>query len=152
MLFYDAKGYDEGGVLTRSLEKNPNAVVLLDEIERAHPDILTAFLQVFDEGRITDSKHGVIYCENATFIMTSNLGSEEIKKAAPLLRQMANRIEEQPGQYARVVGNFNRRIHPVLKGAFKRDEFVGRINETVIFLPLSKEEVSHLSRIFILGH
>ncbi|KLO08744.1 P-loop containing nucleoside triphosphate hydrolase protein [Schizopora paradoxa] len=134
-------GYDEGGILTRSLEKNPNAVVLLDEIERAHPDILTAFLQVFDEGRITDSKHGVIYCENATFIMTSNLASEEIKKAAPLLRQMANRIEEQPGQYARVAGNFIRRIQPVLKGAFKRDEFVGRINETVIFLPLSKEEV-----------
>ena len=90
---------------------------------------------------MTDIKYGVVHCERAIFIMTSTLASEEIKTAAPSLRKMADLSDEQPGEYTRVAGNFIRRIHPVLKKAFKGDDFLGRIDETVVFLPFNKEEV-----------
>ncbi|KII70252.1 Caseinolytic peptidase B protein [Thelohanellus kitauei] len=79
-------GYDQGGQLTSSLEECPNAVVLFDEIEKAHPDIITVLLQLFDEGRLTDGKGKTVECPNAIFIMTSNLASEEIAKYATKLR------------------------------------------------------------------
>ncbi|KAH8105062.1 P-loop containing nucleoside triphosphate hydrolase protein [Phellopilus nigrolimitatus] len=136
-------GYDDEGYLTSRLRKNPKAIVLLDEIEKAHPDVLTVFLQVFDDGRITDSKHGVIYCKDAVFIMTSNLASDEIKEKAPFLRALVAETEAQgrPEEYMRVVGQFNRAIYPILKRELKRDEFLGRINQIVVFLPLSQEEI-----------
>ncbi|KAH8108858.1 P-loop containing nucleoside triphosphate hydrolase protein [Phellopilus nigrolimitatus] len=141
------QGYDDEGFLTRRLRKNPKAIVLLDEIEKAHPDVLTVFLQVFDDGRITDSKvrlyRGVIYCKDAVFIMTSNLASDEIKEKAPFLRALVAETEAQgrPEEYMRIVGQFNRSIHPILKRELKRDEFLGRINQFVVFLPLSQEEI-----------
>ncbi|KLO08748.1 hypothetical protein SCHPADRAFT_880206 [Schizopora paradoxa] len=135
-------GYDEEGFLTRRLRKSPRAIVLLDEIEKAHPDVLTVFLQVFDDGRITDTKRGVIYCQNAVFIMTSNLASDEIKMASPMLRKLVERTEDRPEEYTRVVGDFNRSIHPILKQSLRRDEFLGRINQIVVFLPLNEEEIS----------
>ncbi|KAH8111537.1 P-loop containing nucleoside triphosphate hydrolase protein [Phellopilus nigrolimitatus] len=136
-------GYDDEGYLTSRLRKNAKAIVLLDEIEKAHPDVLTVFLQVFDDGRITDSKHGVIYCKDAVFIMTSNLASDEIKEKAPFLRALVAETEVQgrPEEYMRVVGQFNRAIYPILKRELKRDEFLGRINQIVVFLPLSQEEI-----------
>ncbi|KAL5492070.1 hypothetical protein ACEPAI_3517 [Sanghuangporus weigelae] len=88
-------GYGDGGALTRPLKKNPKAVVLLDEIEKAHPDVLNTFLQVFDDGRITDSEDGV--------------------KKSRMLRRCS--------------------VNP------KRDEFIGRIDQIVVFLPLSQEEI-----------
>ncbi|KAI5118401.1 hypothetical protein M0805_007535 [Coniferiporia weirii] len=136
-------GYDDGGSLTQALKTNPKAIVLLDEIEKAHPDVLAVFLQVFDDGRLTDTKDGVVYCKDAVFIMTSNLASDEIKAQAPLLRELIADTEAQsrPEEYLRVVGQFNRSIHPILKGALKRDEFLGRINQIVVFLPLNQEEI-----------
>ncbi len=128
--------------MTRRLRKSPRAIVLLDEIEKAHPDVLTVFLQVFDDGRITDTKRGVIYCQNAVFIMTSNLASDEIKAASPMLRKLVEQTEDRPEEYTRVVGKFNRGIHPVLKQSLRRDEFLGRINQIVVFLPLNEDEVS----------
>lgn len=141
MLTFIRKGYDEEGFLTRRLRKSPRAIVLLDEIEKAHPDVLTVFLQVFDDGRITDTKRGVIQCQNAVFIMTSNLAADEIKAASPMLRKLVERTEDRPEEYTRVVGEFNRGIHPVLKRSLRRDEFLGRINQIVVFLPLNEEEV-----------
>ncbi|KLO08742.1 hypothetical protein SCHPADRAFT_597461 [Schizopora paradoxa] len=135
-------GYDEEGFLTKRLRKCPRAIVLLDEIEKAHPDVLTVFLQVFDDGRITDTKRGVIYCQNAVFIMTSNLASDEIKKASPMLRKLVEQTEDRPEEYTRVVGEFNRGIHPILKESLRRDEFLGRINQIVVFLPLNEDEIS----------
>jgi ATP-dependent Clp protease ATP-binding subunit ClpB len=141
------------------LKKNPKAVVLLDEIEKAHPNVLTVFLQVFDDGRITDPKvsrltdvfhfywltgflqKGVIYCKDALFIMTSNLASEEIREASPGLRALVDQTENRHQQYLQVIGKFNREIHPVLKRALKRDEFLGRINQIIVFLPLDESEV-----------
>lgn len=82
-------GHDEGGQLTRRLKEKPNAVVLFDEIEKAHPDVLTIMLQLFDEGRLTDGKGKTIDCKDAIFIMTSNLGSDEIAEHSMQLRQDA---------------------------------------------------------------
>src|SRR4029078_12744883 len=71
-------GYDEGGQLTEALRRRPYAVVLFDEIEKANPDVFNILLQIFDDGRLTDSKGRVVNCKNALFIMTSNLGSAEL--------------------------------------------------------------------------
>ncbi|TDL21819.1 hypothetical protein BD410DRAFT_749362 [Rickenella mellea] len=137
-------GYEEGGILTNKLKENPKALVLLDEIEKAHPDVLTVFLQVFDDGRITDPKFGTIECKDAVFIMTSNLGSEQIREAAPELRALVAEIEGRHEEYLRVIGQFNRDLHPILKTSLKRDEFLGRINQIVVFLPLNDEEISQV--------
>ncbi|KAL5512878.1 hypothetical protein ACEPAH_3276 [Sanghuangporus vaninii] len=136
-------GYGDGGALTQPLKKNPKAVVLLDEIEKAHPDVLNTFLQVFDDGRVTDSKDGTISCKDAIFIMTSNIAGEEIKNAAPMLRQgvTESEKEERPESYVHLIQSFTRSIRPQLKNHLRRDEFVGRINQIVVFLPLSQEEV-----------
>lgn len=88
-------GHDEGGQLTKLLRKSPSAVVLFDEVDKAHPDVLTVLLQLFDEGRLTDGKGKTIECKNAIFIMTSNLASEEIAQHALELRAEAERLLEQ---------------------------------------------------------
>jgi len=133
--------------LTTKLKENPRAIVLLDEIEKAHPDVLTVFLQVFDDGRITDPKFGTIYCQGAVFIMTSNLGSEEIRAASPKLHRLVAETENRHEQYLKSIGQFNKALHPVLKKAFKRDEFLGRINQIVVFLPLTNQEISQVIEI-----
>lgn len=88
-------GHDEGGQLTKMLKENPNAVVLFDEVDKAHPDVLTIMLQLFDEGRLTDGKGKTIECKNAIFIMTSNLASEEIAEHALQLRKEAKHIHQK---------------------------------------------------------
>lgn len=127
--------------MTSRLRKNPRAIVLLDEIEKAHPDVLTIFLQVFDDGRITDTKDGVIHCKDAIFIMTSNLASDEIKDASPELRRIVEATENMRGAYTRAMRDFNKSIHPILKYHLVRDEFIGRINRIVVFVPMNEEEV-----------
>ncbi|KAL5492073.1 hypothetical protein ACEPAI_3520 [Sanghuangporus weigelae] len=136
-------GYEDGSTLTQPLKKNPKAVVLLDEIEKAHLDVLVTFLQVFDDGRITDSKDGTIFCKDAIFIMTPNIAAETIKKAAPTLRQEIARSEKEGrlGSYIHIIQNFTRSNRPELIHHLERDEFVGRINQIVVFLPLSQEEI-----------
>ncbi|KIM86382.1 hypothetical protein PILCRDRAFT_323790 [Piloderma croceum F 1598] len=140
-------GYEEGGILTKKLKKNPRAIVLLDEIEKAHPDVLTVFLQVFDDGRITDPKLGTIYCKGAVFIMTSNLGSEEIRAASPRLHKLVAATEDRHERYLKGIGQFTKQLYPVLKKSLKRDEFLGRINQIVVFLPLSDQEISQVIEI-----
>ncbi|EJD07231.1 uncharacterized protein FOMMEDRAFT_149742 [Fomitiporia mediterranea MF3/22] len=136
-------GYGDGGALTQPLKKNPKAIVLLDEIEKAHPDVLNMFLQVFDDGRITDSKDGVVCCKDAIFIMTSNIASDEIKESSSELRELValTETEDRPESYLHVIREFTRSIRPILKQSLKRDEFIGRINEIAVFLPLSEEEI-----------
>ncbi|GFR90018.1 ClpB caseinolytic peptidase B homolog, partial [Elysia marginata] len=90
-------GHDEGGQLTKALTKCPNAVVLFDEVDKAHPDVLTIMLQLFDEGRLTDGKGKTVDCKDAMFIMTSNLASEEIAHHAIQLRQEASRLTSMRG-------------------------------------------------------
>ncbi|CAL7936424.1 unnamed protein product [Xylocopa violacea] len=145
-------GHDDGGQLTKLLKKCPNAVVLFDEVDKAHPDVLTVLLQLFDEGRLTDGKGKTIECKNAIFIMTSNLASEVIADHAVQLREEAQRVlekkhdknsstEEDP-EHIEISRKFKENVvRPILKSHFRRDEFLGRINEIVYFLPFSQSEL-----------
>ncbi|CAK9803701.1 Caseinolytic peptidase B protein homolog [Anthophora quadrimaculata] len=148
-------GHDDGGQLTKLLKKCPNAVVLFDEVDKAHPDVLTVLLQLFDEGRLTDGKGKTIECKNAIFIMTSNLASEVIADHAVQLREEAQRLVEQKHEqnsdadgdpeHVEISRTFKDEVvRPILKTHFRRDEFLGRINEIVYFLPFSQSELIKL--------
>ncbi len=117
-------GYDEGGQITEAVRRRPYAVILLDEIEKAHPDVFNVLLQIMDDGRLTDGKGRTVDFTNTVLIMTSNVGSQEIA---------AERIDE----------SIRERIQEVLTATFK-PEFLNRIDETVIFHRLSREDISRI--------
>ncbi|CAH8541362.1 unnamed protein product [Heterobilharzia americana] len=134
-------GHEEGGQLTRALGACPNAVVLFDETEKAHPDVLTALLQLFDEGRLTDGRGATINCKDAIFIMTSNVGSQVIAEHAQSLRHISGNDEAE----IEISRDFKEKVmRPILRRHFLRDEFLGRINEIVYFLPFSTSELTEL--------
>ncbi|KAJ8919464.1 hypothetical protein NQ315_016564 [Exocentrus adspersus] len=151
-------GHDEGGQLTKKLKKCPGAVVLFDEVDKAHPDVLTVLLQLFDEGRLTDGQGKTIECKDAIFIMTSNLASDEIANHALQLRREIERLKKdrlsvtntkEGDEYVSDNIHISRKfkdevVKPILKRHFKRDEFLGRINEIVYFLPFSRNELLQL--------
>ncbi|XP_053912711.1 caseinolytic peptidase B protein homolog isoform X4 [Cuculus canorus] len=148
-------GHEEGGQLTKKLRQCPNAVVLFDEVDKAHPDVLTIMLQLFDEGRLTDGKGKTIDCKDAIFIMTSNVASEEIAQHALQLRREAlemskkkiaeNLDDVQATEKVTISKQFKEKvIRPILKAHFRRDEFLGRINEIVYFLPFCHSELIQL--------
>jgi len=122
-------GYEEGGQLTESLRRRPYSLVLLDEIEKAHPDVFNILLQIFDDGRLTDSKGRVVNCKNALFIMTSNLGSDV------LLQHMEKEILTKEAILSL--------LDPVIKAHF-RPEFINRIDEVLPFLPLRPEDMNKI--------
>ncbi|XP_013790340.1 caseinolytic peptidase B protein homolog [Limulus polyphemus] len=145
-------GHEEGGQLTKKLRDFPNAVVLLDEIDKAHPEILTIMLQLFDEGRLTDGRGKTIECKDAIFIMTSNLANSEIANYASELRVEARQRLEAYNKELRneekipISKKFKDEVvRPILKRHFQRDEFLGRINEIVYFLPFSRSELIKLA-------
>jgi len=132
-------GYEEGGYLTEAVRRKPYSVVLLDEVEKAHPDVFNILLQVLDDGRLTDGQGRTVDFRNTVVVMTSNLGSDLIQKFATTensddldaeirYRQMKNAVME-------VVGNHF------------RPEFINRIDEVVVFHPLDKEEVRSIAEI-----
>jgi len=123
-------GYDEGGQLTEALRRRPYSVVLLDEVEKAHPDVFNILLQIFDDGRITDSKGRVVNCRNALFIMTSNLGSDK------LLARMEEKKKIDKEEILSV-------LEPVLKSHF-RPEFLNRLDEILPFLPLQEKDMEKI--------
>lgn len=124
-------GYEEGGQLTEALRRRPYSVVLFDEIEKAHPDVFNILLQVFDDGRLTDSKGRTINCKNAIFIMTSNLGSER------LLERMERHKESLSKEEILEV------LEPILKTHF-RPEFLNRLDDILPFLPLKASDMSKI--------
>ena len=146
-------GHDQGGQLTKRLKDFPNAVVLFDEVDKAHTDVLTVLLQLFDEGRLTDGQGKTIECKDAIFVMTSNLASDEIAHHAMQLRSMAKKASEEKhkdkldeSEIKITIGrNFKENVvYPILKHHFRRDEFLGRISDFVYFLPFSKAELTEL--------
>lgn len=145
-------GHEDGGQLTKQLKNCNNAVVLFDEVEKAHPDVLTSLLQLFDEGRLTDGKGKTIECKEAIFIMTSNLASDEIAQyGLELRREMEDEKrhredkEKETNPDIKVSRQFKDQVvKPILKRHFKRDEFLGRINEIIYFLPFSRNELLEL--------
>jgi ATP-dependent Clp protease ATP-binding subunit ClpB len=122
-------GFDEGGQLTEAIRRRPYAVVLFDEIEKAHPDVFNILLQVLDDGRLTDSKGRVVDFKNTVIIMTSNLGAQMLNAEALTDEAAFDHAREQ--------------VMEVLKQSF-RPEFLNRVDDIVIFRPLGEEQLSHI--------
>ena len=127
-------GYDEGGQLTEAVRRKPYSVVLFDEIEKAHPDVFNILLQVLDDGRLTDNKGRTVNFKNTIIIMTSNMGSNLIQQKMATIND-ANREE--------VIVDTKYEVMEMLKKTI-RPEFLNRIDETIMFLPLNKEEIAQV--------
>jgi len=125
-------GYDEGGQLTEKVRRKPYSVLLLDEIEKAHPDVYNILLQVFDDGRLTDGKGRVVDFTNTIIIATSNLGSDIIQRRLKARGAAGEEYEKTKGE-----------VMDVLRGHF-RPEFLNRIDEIIVFHALGKEEIRHI--------
>ncbi|MBR5210113.1 MAG: AAA family ATPase, partial [Paludibacteraceae bacterium] len=127
-------GYDEGGQLTEAVRRKPYSVVLFDEIEKAHPDTFNILLQVLDDGRLTDNKGRVVDFKNTIIIMTSNMGSHEIREK---FEKMTPENKEQTVESAKNA------VMDMLKVTI-RPEFLNRIDEIVMFTPLNKDEIGKI--------
>ncbi len=130
-------GYDEGGQLTEAVRRKPYSVVLLDEIEKAHPDVFNILLQVLDDGRLTDNKGRTVNFKNTIVIMTSNIGSHLIQETFENLND-ENKEE--------LVEEAKNKVFELLKKSI-RPEFLNRIDETIMFLPLSKDDIKGIVEI-----
>ena len=130
-------GYDEGGQLTEAVRRKPYSVVLLDEIEKAHPDVFNILLQVLDDGRLTDNKGRTVDFRNTIIIMTSNMGSHLIQEAFSKALEEHNTLPEQ------VVERVQGEVIELLKVQLK-PEFLNRIDEIVMFEPLSKTDIEKI--------
>lgn len=138
-------GYDEGGQLTEAVRRKPYSVVLFDEIEKAHPDVFNILLQVLDDGRLTDNKGRVVNFKNTIIIMTSNLGSGYIQS-------QFEKLTPQTGTQAReaLIEETKKEVLGMLKKTI-RPEFLNRIDETIMFLPLTQEQIKQVVRLQING-
>lgn len=130
-------GYDEGGQLTEAVRRKPYSVVLLDEIEKAHPDVFNILLQVLDDGRLTDNKGRVVNFKNTIIIMTSNIGSNIIQENFQSLEDK-NRDE--------VIAKTKNDLFNVLRATI-RPEFLNRIDEIIMFTPLSRHEIHDIVKL-----
>jgi len=136
-------GYDEGGQLTEAVRRKPYSVLLLDEIEKAHPDVFNVLLQILEDGRLTDSQGRTVDFRNAIVIMTSNVGAQDISKDMSF-GFAASDAEEGGASYDDMKG----RIMGELKKVF-RPEFLNRIDEVIVFHKLTKEEIKSIVDLMI---
>jgi ATP-dependent Clp protease ATP-binding subunit ClpB len=134
-------GYDEGGQLTEAVRRKPYSVVLLDEIEKAHPDVFNVLLQVLDDGRLTDNKGRVVNFKNTIVIMTSNMGSHIIQENFEKVND--NNKDE-------VVESTKSEVMVLLRQTI-RPEFLNRIDEVIMFQPLMKKEIKGIIDIQLQG-
>jgi ATP-dependent Clp protease ATP-binding subunit ClpB len=130
-------GYDEGGQLTEAVRRKPYSVVLLDEIEKAHPDVFNILLQVLDDGRLTDNKGRVVNFKNTIIIMTSNIGSNIIQENFQNLED-ANRDE--------LIAKTKNELFNLLRATI-RPEFLNRIDEIIMFTPLNRDEIHDIVKL-----
>ncbi|NJC98083.1 MAG: AAA family ATPase [Anaerolineae bacterium] len=128
-------GYEEGGQLTEAVRRRPYRVVLFDEIEKAHPEVWNALLQILDDGRLTDGQGNIVDFRNTVLIMTSNLGTEYVRKGGALGFVQHKATDEEREAHDK--------IEKALKGAF-RPEFINRIDEIIMFSPLSLEQMEEI--------
>jgi ATP-dependent Clp protease ATP-binding subunit ClpB len=134
-------GYDEGGQLTEAVRRKPYSVVLLDEIEKAHPDVWNILLQVLDDGRLTDNKGRVVNFKNTIIIMTSNIGSHLIQDAFEKINE--KNVEEITDKAKTDVMNLLRQTI--------RPEFLNRVDEIIMFSPLMKKQIMGIVKIQLEG-
>jgi ATP-dependent Clp protease ATP-binding subunit ClpB len=137
-------GYDEGGQLTEAVRRRPYQIILLDEIEKAHPDTFNILLQVLDDGRLTDNKGRVANFKNTLIIMTSNMGSDKILDNFDGLEDVNEKQRNQ------IIEETKEDVLTILKENL-RPEFLNRIDETVVFHPLSKSDVKSILVLMIKG-
>jgi ATP-dependent Clp protease ATP-binding subunit ClpC len=128
-------GYEEGGQLTEAVRRRPYRVILFDEIEKAHPEVWNALLQILDDGRLTDGQGNVVDFRNTVLIMTSNLGTEYVRKGGTLGFLQSKASDEERDQHDK--------IEKALKSAF-RPEFINRIDEIIMFSPLTLEQMEEI--------
>ncbi len=128
-------GYDEGGQLTEAVRRRPYSVVLLDEIEKAHPDTFNILLQVLDEGRLTDNKGRIADFKNTIIIMTSNMGSEIIQQKFENTKDTFSAAE---AARVEVLGLLKKMIRP---------EFLNRIDDIIMFTPLDKKDIREIVKL-----
>lgn len=127
-------GYDEGGQLTEAVRRKPYSVILLDEIEKAHPDVFNILLQVLDDGRLTDNKGRMVNFKNAIIIMTSNIGSQ-------LIQENFSHMDDH--NHEEVMAKTKNQVFDLLKSTI-RPEFLNRIDEIIMFSPLSRLEIRRI--------
>ena len=132
-------GYEEGGQLTEAVRRKPFSVVLFDEIEKAHPDVFNAMLQILEEGRLTDAQGRSVDFRNTVLIMTSNLGTQDLRKA-----HLGFSKSDEAVTYEKM----KEKVNEALKSHF-RPEFLNRIDETIVFHELSKAEVTTIVDLMI---
>ncbi len=133
-------GYEDSGALTKAVRRRPYSVVLLDEVEKAHPDVFNILLQVLDEGHLTDNYGRVIDFKNTVLIMTSNLGAREISKGGGLGFQTADLDSGYQIMKDKVAQEIERAFNP---------EFLNRIDDTIVFHPLSRDNISEIIHILM---
>ncbi len=132
-------GYDEGGQLTEAIRRRPYSIILLDEIEKAHPDVFNILLQVLDDGRLTDNKGRLINFKNTIIIMTSNIGAHIIQEN---LEELTSKNQKEVHQKTKGM------VFEILKQTM-RPEFLNRIDETIMFNPLNKEDIKKIVQIHL---
>ncbi len=137
-------GYDEGGQLTEAVRRKPYSVVLLDEIEKAHPDVFNILLQVLDDGRLTDNKGRTVDFRNTIIIMTSNIGSHIINERFDGLNDAEMAAEKRDG----IIETTKNELMELLKQTI-RPEFLNRIDEIIMFLPLTLDDVRQIVQLQI---
>ena len=130
-------GYEEGGYLTEAVRRRPYSVILLDEVEKAHPDVFNILLQVLDDGRLTDGQGRTVDFRNTVIVMTSNLGSHQIQELSG-----DGSAEAYTQMKAAVMG--------VVQAHF-RPEFINRLDDIVVFHPLDKAQIKSIARIQLRG-
>jgi ATP-dependent Clp protease ATP-binding subunit ClpC len=132
-------GYEEGGQLTEAVRRKPFSVVLFDEIEKAHPDVFNTLLQILEEGRLTDSQGRSVDFRNTVLIMTSNLGTQDLRKA-----NLGFSRSDEAVTYERM----KEKVNDALKQHF-RPEFLNRIDDVIVFHELTKDEVTEIVDLMI---
>jgi ATP-dependent Clp protease ATP-binding subunit ClpC len=132
-------GYEEGGQLTEAVRRKPFSVVLFDEIEKAHPDVFNALLQILEDGRLTDSQGRTVDFKNTVIIMTSNLGTADLRKAQVGFGKTSEAITYE---------KMKSKVNDALKAHF-RPEFLNRIDDVIVFHELTKDEVTEIIDLMI---
>jgi len=130
-------GYEEGGYLTEAVRRRPYSVILLDEVEKAHPDVFNILLQVLDDGRLTDGQGRTVDFQNTVIVMTSNLGSHQIQEMSG---------DDSPQAYMQMKAA----VMGVVQAHF-RPEFINRLDDIVVFHPLDKQQIRQIARIQLNG-
>ncbi|WOD40750.1 ATP-dependent Clp protease ATP-binding subunit [Nodosilinea sp. E11] len=137
-------GYDEGGQLTEAVRRNPYSVILMDEVEKAHPEVFNLLLQVLDDGRLTDAKGRAVSFKNTLIIMTSNIGSQVIEKGGSGLGFDFATTDAATSQY----NNIRNLVNEEMKQYF-RPEMLNRIDEIIVFRQLTREEVNQIADLML---